>query len=52
MALTSQIVLIELLDEEEFGEAAESRAYDEKSTNQAMELGLLVGELKFKKPKY
>ncbi|MED6156119.1 hypothetical protein PIB30_011578 [Stylosanthes scabra] len=31
----------ELLDEEEFGEAAESRTYDENSTNQAKELGLL-----------
>ena len=39
--------LIELLDEEEFGEAAESRTYDEDASNSAMELGLLVGKLKF-----
>ncbi|XP_020963206.1 uncharacterized protein LOC107643561 isoform X2 [Arachis ipaensis] len=31
----------ELLDEEEFGEAAESRTFDENSTNPAKELGLL-----------
>ncbi|XP_019458392.1 PREDICTED: LOW QUALITY PROTEIN: uncharacterized protein LOC109358553 [Lupinus angustifolius] len=31
----------ETLDEEEFGEAAESRTYDENSSNPAMELGLL-----------
>ncbi|XP_028751467.1 uncharacterized protein LOC114711266 [Neltuma alba] len=31
----------ELLDEEEFGEAAESSAYDENSSNPATELGLL-----------
>ncbi|KAK4265623.1 hypothetical protein QN277_026650 [Acacia crassicarpa] len=31
----------ELLDEEEFGEAAESSTYNENSSNQAMELGLL-----------
>lgn len=31
----------ELLDEEEFGEASESTAYDENSTNPAMELGLM-----------
>ncbi|KAJ1400714.1 DNA-directed RNA polymerase III subunit RPC4 [Sesbania bispinosa] len=31
----------EYLDEEEFGEAAESRTYDENSSNPALELGLL-----------
>jgi len=41
--------LVELLDEEEFGEAAEARTYDEEATNSAMELGLLVGKVKFKK---
>lgn len=49
MVLTSHDVLIEYLDEEEFGEAAESRTYDEDSANSAVELGLLVSKLKFKK---
>ncbi|ESW26588.1 hypothetical protein PHAVU_003G132000 [Phaseolus vulgaris] len=35
----------ELLDEEEFGEAAEARTYDEEATNSAMELGLLEENL-------
>lgn len=35
--------LVELLDEEEFGEAAESIAHDETSTKAARELGLMVG---------
>ncbi|TKY54428.1 DNA-directed RNA polymerase III subunit RPC4 [Spatholobus suberectus] len=35
----------ELLDEEEFGEAAESRTYDESASNPAMELGLLEENL-------
>ncbi|RYR00521.1 hypothetical protein Ahy_B07g088639 [Arachis hypogaea] len=39
------IVLIELLDEEEFGEAAESRTFDEDSTNPAKELGLLAAKI-------
>jgi len=41
--------LIELLDEEEFGEAAESRTYNEDASNSAIELGLLVGNLNFEK---
>lgn len=49
VALTLHIVMIEFLDEEEFGEAAESRTYDENSSNPAMELGLLVSKLKFMK---
>ncbi|KAK7363292.1 hypothetical protein VNO77_05428 [Canavalia gladiata] len=35
----------ELLDEEEFGEAVESRTYDENASNPAMELGLLEENL-------
>ncbi|XP_020228652.1 uncharacterized protein LOC109809688 [Cajanus cajan] len=35
-----------LLDEEEFGEAEESRTYDENASNQAMDLGLLEENLK------
>ncbi|CAJ1940486.1 unnamed protein product [Sphenostylis stenocarpa] len=34
-----------LLDEEEFGQAAESRSYDEDASNSAMELGLLEENL-------
>jgi hypothetical protein len=49
VALTSHILLIEYLDEEEFGEAAESRTYDETTANSAIELGLLVTKPNFKK---
>lgn len=35
--------LVELLDEEEFGEAAESITHDENSTKAARDLGLMVG---------
>ncbi|KOM26836.1 hypothetical protein LR48_Vigan325s000800 [Vigna angularis] len=35
----------ELLDEDEFGEAAESRTYDEDASNSSMELGLLEENL-------
>lgn len=38
-------LLVELLDEEEFGEDPERSAYDENATNTAKELGLLVGIL-------
>lgn len=43
--------VIELLDEEEFGEVAESLTYDENSSNSAMELGLLVNNLNLEKEK-
>lgn len=49
VALTSHIVPIEYLDKEEFGEAAESRTYDENAANSATELGLLVINPKFRK---
>lgn len=47
-ALTSH-VMIEYLNEEEFGEAAITRTYDESKSNSAMELGLLVTRPKFRK---
>lgn len=34
--------LVEILDEQEFGEAAASVEYDENAVNSAAELGLLV----------
>lgn len=45
IASNFSLLLTELLDEEEFGEASESTAYDENSTNPAMELGLMVGNM-------
>jgi hypothetical protein len=47
VALTSHIVLIEKLDEKEFGEAAESRTYDESAASSAVELDLLVTKPNF-----
>jgi len=49
VALTSHIVLIEKLDEKEFGEAAASRTYDESAANSAVELDLLVTKPNFRK---
>ena len=42
MLFTPFFYLLEILDEEEFGEAAASIEYDENNVNSAAELGLLV----------
>ena len=39
------VLLVAILDAEEFGEAAEAEYYDENSTKSAEELGLMVGNL-------
>lgn len=42
------VLLVELLNEEEFGENSETTTYDENAANPAVELGLMVGNLKIK----
>jgi hypothetical protein len=45
------VLLVELLNEEEFRENSETTTYDEnaeKAANPAVELGLMVGNLKIK----
>lgn len=39
------LLLLEILDEAEFGEASTNLEYDETTLNPASELGLLVGNL-------
>jgi hypothetical protein len=40
------VLPVELLNEEEFRENSETTTYDENTANPALELGLMVGNLK------
>lgn len=42
------LIIVAILDAEEFGEASETVTYDENSANPAVELGLMVGNLTIK----